>query len=291
MKEEMIGIIGGTGVGDAVLKMIDGVEHRQVDTPFGRPSAPVAVGRLGTKKVAFLSRHGSDHTMSPSEVPYAANVFALKQLGVTTLIASGAVGSLREGIAPRELVVVDQFIDKTYRRQSSFFGGLGAVHCELSHPCCGRLRTLIISAAADVDAVTHHQGTYVCMEGPQFSTRAESLMHRQWGGDLIGMTAMPEAKLAREAQMCYALIALASDYDCWKEHDPAKGKKALLEEILGHVQAATANAAKLLTAVLSADGSLCDETCACRKSLELAVWTRPDAIDADKRKSLGVLFE
>jgi 5'-methylthioadenosine phosphorylase len=278
-------------VGDAVLALIEDVEHREIDTPFGRPSGPIAVGRLGARKVAFLSRHGRGHTLSPSEVPYAANVFALKKLGVTTLIASGAVGSLRENIAPRDLVVVDQFIDKTYRRQSSFFSGFAAVHCEFSHPCCQRLRSKILRAAATIDAVTHDKGVYVCMEGPQFSTRAESLMHRQWGGDLIGMTAMPEARLAREAQMCYALIALASDYDCWKEHDPAKGKQALLEEIIANLQAATNNAAKLLTAVLSTDGSLCDDTCPCRRSLELAVWTGADVIDAHKKESLSVLFE
>jgi 5'-methylthioadenosine phosphorylase len=291
MKDEVIGIVGGTGVGDAVLSLIKGVEYCDADTPFGRPGAPIAVGRLGPRRVAFLNRHGKGHTLSPGEVPYAANIFALKQLGVTTLIASGAVGSLREDIAPRDLVVVDQFIDKTCRRQSSFFGGFGAVHCELSHPCCERLRGRIIRAAAGMEVVTHHEGTYVCMEGPQFSTRAESLMHRHWGGDVIGMTAMPEAKLAREAQMCYALIALASDYDCWKEHDPAKGKKALLAEIIAHLAAATANAARLLTAVLEADGTLCDETCACRRSLELAVWTKAEAIDATKRESLGVLFK
>ncbi|HPD46517.1 MAG TPA: S-methyl-5'-thioadenosine phosphorylase [Anaerohalosphaeraceae bacterium] len=291
MQDEMVGIIGGTGVGDAVLALIEDVEHREIDTPFGRPSGPIAVGRLGARKVAFLSRHGRGHTLSPSEVPYAANVFALKKLGVTTLIASGAVGSLRENIAPRDLVVVDQFIDKTYRRQSSFFSGFAAVHCEFSHPCCQRLRSKILRAAATIDAVTHDKGVYVCMEGPQFSTRAESLMHRQWGGDLIGMTAMPEARLAREAQMCYALIALASDYDCWKEHDPAKGKQALLEEIIANLQAATNNAAKLLTAVLSTDGSLCDDTCPCRRSLELAVWTGADVIDAHKKESLSVLFE
>jgi len=290
MTDEVTGIIGGTGVGDAVFALIEDVEHREVETPFGRPSAAIAVGRLGARRVAFLNRHGNGHALGPSEIPYAANIFALKQLGVTTLIASGAVGSLREDIAPRDLVVVDQFIDKTYRRKSSFFEGFGAVHCEMSHPCCERLRGRIIRAAAGIDAITHEEGTYVCMEGPQFSTRAESLMHRHWGGDVIGMTAMPEAKLAREAQMCYALVALSSDYDCWKEHDPAKGKHALLEEIISHLSAATANAARLLTAVLSSDGSLCDEGCSCRRSLELAVWTRPEAIDETKKKSLSVLF-
>ncbi len=291
MHDEMIGIIGGTGVGDAVLKLIKDVKRHDVQTPFGRPSAPIAVGRLGSRRVAFLSRHGHDHAFGPGDIPYAANVFALKKLGVTTLIASGAVGSLRDQIEPKNLVVIDQFIDKTFRRRGTFFDGYGAVHCEFSHPCCQRLRSRIIRAAETVDAVTHPGGTYVCMEGPQFSTRAESLMHRLWGGDVIGMTAMPEAKLAREAQMCYALVALASDYDCWKEHDLSKGKRALLEEIIAHLAAATANAAKLLTAVLAADGALCDETCPCRQSLELAVWTKPEAIDPAKKETLAVLFE
>jgi len=291
MAEEITGIIGGTGLGQALAGHIENAESRQVDTPFGSPSGPVMVGRLGARKVAFINRHGPGHRLSPGEVPYAANIFALKKLGARTLIASGAAGSLREGIAPRELVVVDQFIDKTFRRQSSFFAGFGAVHCEFSHPCCPRLRQAIVQAAGSIDAVTHDKGTYVCMEGPQFSTRAESLMHRQWGGDLIGMTAMPEAKLAREAQMCYALIALASDYDCWKEHDPGLGKHELLKEILGHLNAATQNAIELIKAVLTGKDDLCDETCPCRKSLELAVWTDPEAINPGEKEKLGVLFE
>lgn len=291
MAEEIIGIIGGSGLGDALAEQIKKIEYQDIDTPFGKPSGPVAVGYLGIRKVAFLNRHGKAHTLSPSEVPYAANIFALKKLGVTTLITGGAVGSLQEDIAPKELVVVDQFIDKTFRRQSSFFADFGAVHCEFSHPCCQRLRRKIVEASKDISAVTHDKGTYVCMEGPQFSTRAESLMHRQWGADLIGMTAMPEAKLAREAQMCYSLVALASDYDCWKEHDPGIGKHELLKEIIGNLTAATANAIELIKAVLSIDGDLCDETCPCRKSLELAVWTPDEALNKEEKEKLGILFE
>ena len=291
MAEELIGVIGGSGLGDGLVEHIKGAESWEIDTPFGKPSGPIMVGWLGARKVAFINRHGLGHTLCPSEVPYAANVFALKKLGVTTLIASAAVGSLQQDIAPKELVVVDQFIDKTFRRQSSFFADLGAVHCEFSHPCCERLRRRIVETAKDISAVTHDKGTYVCMEGPQFSTRAESLMHRQWGGDLIGMTAMPEAKLAREAQMCYALIALASDYDCWKEHDSSIGKHELLKEIIGNLTAATANAIELIKVVLSIDGDLCDDSCPCRKSLELAVWTPDEAQNKEEKEKLGVLFE
>ena len=291
MAKELVGIIGGSGLGEALAGHIKDTRAEHIETPFGKTSSEILIGALGNREVAFIHRHGDGHTINPSMVPYAANVFALKQLGVKTLISSAAVGSLQEEKAPTDLVIVDQFIDKTFRRQSSFFDELGAVHCEFSHPCCQRLRQIIIGCGSDVDAEVHEDGTYVCMEGPGFSTRAESLMHRQWGGDLIGMTAMPEAKLAREAQMCYALVALVSDYDCWREHDITTGKLELLQEIIGNLTAATNNAIELIKKVLEYDGSLCEDTCSCRKSLELAVWTKPDAIDESKRKELGVLFE
>jgi len=291
MAEELIGIIGGTGLGDALAEQMSGAERRDVDTPFGKPSAAILVGRFGNRKIAFLSRHGDGHKLSPSEVPFAANIFALKQLGVHTIISSGAVGSLQEKIAPGDLVVVDQFIDKTFRRQSSFFTGYGAVHCELADPTCRRVREALIDTAKGIDAKTHPKGTYVCMEGPQFSTRAESLMHKAWGGDLIGMTAMPEAKLAREAQICYALVALASDYDCWKPHEGGKDKQTLLKEIIGNLQAATNNCLKLIEAVLNSEHELVGQDCHCRKSLDLAVWTNPNKIDKGKRDELKVLFE
>ena len=291
MSEGLIGVIGGSGLGQSLGRYITDPELKEVDTPFGKPSGTILVGSMGGKRIAFLNRHGVDHTLSPSVVPYQANIFALKSLGVTAIIASGAVGSLREEIRPKELVVVDQFIDKTYKREGSFFGDFGAVHCELSHPCCARLRKAIHDASGGTGIRTHDGGTYVCMEGPAFSTRAESLMHRQWGADLIGMTAMPEAKLAREAQMCYALIALASDYDCWREHEAGVDKQALLAEIIGNLTAATNNAIELIKAVIERDGELCSDGCECRKSLELAVWTDPKAIDGAKRRELGVLFE
>jgi len=291
MAEELVGIIGGTGLGDALAgRMVDAEAHN-VETPFGRPSGPVMVGVFGRKKIAFLNRHGAGHKLSPSEVPFAANIFALKKLGVHTLIAGGAVGSLAETIAPGDLVLVDQFIDKTFRRQNTFFDGYAAVHCEMAEPVCERLRKELIAAAETIDVKTHPAGTYVCMEGPQFSTRAESLMHRAWGGDLIGMTAMPEARLAREAQICYALIALPSDYDCWRPHNGQKDKQRLLEEIIQNLQKATDSCLKLIKAVLESDSALVCEDCRCRRSLELAVWTAQDRLKAADKEKLKVLFE
>ncbi len=291
MAEELIGIIGGTGLGDALGEHIIDGEFCDIETPFGKPSTAILVGKLGLNKIAFLNRHGKGHKLSPSEVPFLANIFALKKLGVHTLISSGAVGSLREEISPGELVVVDQFIDKTFKRQSSFFGGFGAVHCEMTEPVCGRLRKNLMDAAKTIDIKTHSRGTYVCMEGPQFSTRAESLMHQMWGGDLIGMTAMPEAKLAREAQICYALIALPSDYDCWRGHEEQKDKQALLKEITANLQTATENCLKLIKAVLQSDNKLIREDCSCRKSLDLAVWTNQSQINPADKEKLKVLFE
>jgi 5'-methylthioadenosine phosphorylase len=291
MGEELIGIIGGTGLGDAIIEQMNDAESHDIETPFGKPSAPVLVGRFGKKKIAFLNRHGEGHKLSPSEVPFAANIFALKSLGVHTIISSGAVGSLLEEIAPADLVVVDQFIDKTFKRLNTFFSSFGAVHCEMAEPTCGRLREILVNAAEDIDITTHPKGTYVCMEGPQFSTHAESLMHQAWGGDLIGMTALPEAKLAREAQICYALVAMASDYDCWCPHDVTKQKQTLLNEIVANLQTATSNSLELIKAVLNSDAKLVFEDCHCRKSLDLAVWTDQSRIDPADKEKLKVLFE
>jgi len=300
MSKGLIGIIGGTGLGEALAGRIEEAALHQVDTPFGRPSGPILVGKMAGRTVAVLNRHGIGHRLAPSEVPFGANIFALKKLGVRAVIASGAVGSLRKEIKPRDLVIVDQVIDKTFRRNGSFFGGYGAVHCEMSEPVCSRLGSILAQKADDIGIVTHNKGTYVCMEGPQFSTRAESLMHRKWGGDLIGMTAMPEAKFAREAQMCYCLVCLVSDYDCWSggEDDmPAldsrqeTDKQTLLQEIIGNLEAASNNAIELITAVLESDSELCCEVCSCRKSLELAVWTEPEQIEPSQRQKLKVLFD
>lgn len=289
MAEELVGIIGGTGLGDALGEHIADAQVRYVKTPFGKPSGSVMVGRFGERKIAFINRHGKGHKLSPGEIPFAANIFALKKLGIRAVIASGAVGSLREEIAPADLVLVDQFIDKTFNRVNTFFSGYAAVHCEFSEPVCGRLHKVLCETAHSIDVKTHPKGCYVCMEGPQFSTHAESLMHRAWGGDLIGMTAMPEAKLAREAQMCYALIALPSDYDCWRRHEG--DRQALLKEIISNLQTATDNCLKLIEAVLTSESELVCESCRCRKSLNLAVWTDHSQVAAADKEKLKVLFE
>jgi len=291
MADELIGIIGGTGLGDAMAEQLTDVTFHDIETPFGKPSTSIMLGNLSKRPIAFLNRHGQGHKLSPSEVPFTANIYALKKLGVRVVISSGAVGTLRTEIVPGDLVIVDQFIDKTYKRTNTFFSGFAAVHCEMTEPVCPRVRETLIDAAKQKDITAHPKGTYICMEGPQFSTRAESIMHQAWGGDLIGMTAMPEAKLAREAQICYALIALVSDYDCWQPHDDHKSKQSLLKEIIENLGTATDNCLKLLQAVFTSEHELTDKDCPCRKSLGLAVWTKPEQIDPTDKEKLKVLFE
>jgi 5'-methylthioadenosine phosphorylase len=301
---ELTGLIGGSGLGEALAKKIRDVKYHSVNTPFGRPSGKIMTGKIGNRRVAFIDRHGKGHKLSPSEVPYAANIYALKKMGVLTVIATAAVGSLRQAIRPADLVIVDQFIDKTFRRQGSFFNGFGAIHTEMAQPTCERVNDAIAATAGKLRLRTHRRGTYVCMEGPQFSTRAESLMNRIWGGDLIGMTAMPEAKLAREAQMCYSLVALVSDYDSWRIRPPATtfdhrgrpqkketDKQTLMREILGNLQRASGNCLKLIEHVLAGHEELACADCGCRKSLELAVWTDKKEITASQRKKVAVLFK
>jgi len=291
MSEELIGIIGGTGIADALEQKLKESDSLEVQTPFGKPSGPIMVGRFGERKIAFLNRHGKGHKLSPGEVPFAANIFALKKLGVRTIIGSGAVGSLREEIRPADVVLVDQFIDKTFSRQNSFFNGYAAVHCEMSEPVCPRVREILANAAKSIDVTAHAKGTYICMQGPQFSTRAESHMHRAWGADVVGMTAMPEAKLARESQICYALIALPSDYDCWRPHKGGEDEKNLLQEIIGNLRTAAQSCLKLIEAVLGGSSKLINNECQCRKSLELAVWTDQSQIKPKDKKRLQVLFD
>jgi 5'-methylthioadenosine phosphorylase len=283
----MIGIIGGTGLGDT-LGTVGNAQTHDIDTPFGQPSAPILTTEVSGIPVALLSRHGEGHLLNPSAVPYRANIFALKKLGVTRIIASGAVGSLREEIAPRDLVLPDQTIDRTYRRLGTFFEGL-AVHVEMAAPFCPALRSALTSAATAVPVKVHLRGTYVCMEGPQFSSRAESEMHRKWGGDLIGMTLMPEAKLAREAEICYAAVALSTDYDCWRAHRTDVDQIHLLEEIIANVQSATQNALALISAGLPAIASLPNNACACQQALKLAIWSDRRRIPREVRDRLAPL--
>jgi 5'-methylthioadenosine phosphorylase len=217
-------------------------------------------------------------------VPYRANIFALKKLEVTHILASGAVGSLRDEMKPRELVVPDQLIDRTFRRAGTFYEEL-AVHVEFASPFCPQLRKALLDADR-----AHDRGTYVCMEGPQFSTRAESELHRSWGADLIGMTALPEAKLAREAEICYALVALVTDYDCWRPHREEVDQLRLLEEIIANVRAATESALALIRGALPAAQHLRESKCACRSALALAIWSDKARIPAAERDRLAPLI-
>lgn len=273
-----IGIIGGSGLGQTLEAEVGGREV-QVETPFGRPSGPILVTHWAGTEIAFLSRHGPGHLLNPSAVPYRANIFALKKLGVTHILASGATGSLREEVAPRHLVICDQVIDKTFRRAGTFFDDGLVAHAEYAEPFCPKLRELLIEAGRKVDTVVHPKGTYVCMEGPQFSTVAESRMHQTWGGDLIGMTCMPEAKLAREAEISYALIALPTDYDCWRPHEPGKSRQALLAEIIGNLKAVTEHGIALLRAAIPMLAKRLDEKWPYDDALAMAIWSDKSKVD------------
>jgi 5'-methylthioadenosine phosphorylase len=287
MGRVMVGIIGGTGLGEA-LGALGAGEPRTVETPFGAPSGPITVTEVGGIPVALLSRHGEGHLLGPSRVPYRANIYALKALGVTHVLASGAVGSLREELQPRHLVLPDQVIDRTFRRAGTFFDDF-AVHVELAAPFCNGLRGALARAGTGLPTRLHQGGTYVCMEGPQFSTRAESELHRSWGGSLIGMTAMPEAKLAREAELCYALVALPTDYDCWRPHPAHLDQQKLIEEILGNVKVATQNALELIRRALPAVVALGEKPCACQSALALGIWSDRSRVPQDIRDRLQVL--
>jgi len=330
MTQVKLGLIGGSGLG-ALLSEGQGHRH-EVTTPFGRPSDTIIETQWQGLPVLLLSRHGPGHVLNPAQVPYRANIFALKQLGCTHLIASGAVGSLREEFAPRHLVIPDQLIDKTNSRASTFFTE-AAVHVEMAEPFCPVLRQILLEAATASAAqepavsgqpngtrpghleqepagaqpggpppgeprplVVHGRGCYVCMEGPAFSTRAESLMHRLWGGDLIGMTAMPEAKLAREAQISYALVAMVTDYDCWRAApaDAAgrQDKAQVLQEIIANLQAASAIAMKLIAAaarLLAAKGQDLPPSPA-HRALELGIWSDKSHISAQEVQRLAPLW-
>jgi 5'-methylthioadenosine phosphorylase len=288
MARVMVGIIGGTGLGEALGALGQG-EGREVDTPFGRPSGPITVSEIAGVPVALLSRHGPGHLLNPSKVPYRANIFALKALGVTHILASGAVGSLREDLQPKQLVIPDQILDRTFRRPATFYEDL-AVHVEFAAPFCSSLRNVLVKSATGLPTRVHQGGTYVCMEGPQFSTRAESELHRSWGASLIGMTAMPEAKLAREAEICYALVALPTDYDCWRPHPANTDQVKLLEEILGNVKAATQNALELVKRAIPGVAALGDKPCPCQSALALAIWSDRSLIPPSAAEKLRPLL-
>lgn len=285
-----LGIIGGSGLGERLAAEF-GAEMQpcRPETPFGAPSGPILVGELLGTRLAFLARHGPGHLLNPSAVPYRANVFALKSLGVTHLIASGATGSLRENIHPGEIVLVDQFIDRTIGRPRTFYEN-AAVHVEFAEPVCPVMRRWLASAARREGMPFHDGGTYVCMEGPAFSTRAESEMHRAWGGDLIGMTALPEARLAREAEIAYALIGLPTDYDCWRPVAHETPRESLLEEIIGNLNRASEASVRLIRAALRDVSPLRQQASPAHQALALAIWSDRSRIDRAEAERLKPLW-
>jgi 5'-methylthioadenosine phosphorylase len=271
MSHNVLGVIGGSGFYQ--MKGLDKVELMELETPFGRPSDPFYQGRIGDVEVVFLSRHGRGHRILPSEINFRANVFGMKQLGVTHLVSVSTAGSLKEEIHPGELVVPNQFIDRTFKRPETFFGDGLVVHVSLADPVCANLASDLAAAARAGGTVIHDSGTYLCMEGPQFSTRAESNLYRSFGASVISMTAMQEARLAREAEMCYAALVLVTDYDCWHESVAAVD----IGEIL---RVMNLNVDKAQSAVSALAHTLGDRprTCGCKDALKNTIVTDRAAI-------------
>jgi 5'-methylthioadenosine phosphorylase len=277
-----IGIIGGSG-----LYEMDGlteVRWRSVRTPFGEPSDEYCVGTFGDRRVIFLPRHGRGHRLTPTELNFRANVWGLKSLGAEWVISISAVGSMKESIRPLDLVIPDQFFDATRRRLSSFFGDGIVAHVGMADPVCPDLADALDKAARATGTTVHRGGTYLCIEGPQFSTKAESRIYRSWGVDVIGMTNMPEAKLAREAELCYATLALATDYDVWHDTHATVSVQTVVQNLLKNV----ATAKDVLRRVIPAIGG--PRTCPCPRLLESAVITSPSAFPLTTRRRLDLLL-
>jgi len=273
-----IGIIGGSGLYDMA-----GLQNRKdvtLTTPFGAPSGAYVTATLRGKRVAFLARHGVGHRLMPTELNFRANIYGFKMLGVERILSASAVGSLREDYKPLDIVVPDQFIDRTRARISTFFGNGLVAHVGFAHPVCGQVGRLVIDAGRAVGATVHERGTYVCMEGPQFSTLAESKLYRSWGADIIGMTNLQEAKLAREAEICYTTIALVTDYDCWHpDHDSVS-----VEMIINNLTQNAATAQTIIAATVEHMPTA--RTCSCGQALATAIITRPEHIPAQVKQDL-----
>jgi 5'-methylthioadenosine phosphorylase len=279
MEQVHIGIIGGSGLYD----MAEVTDRSEVTltTPFGDPSGPYLLGTLRGRRVAFLARHGAGHRLLPSELNFRANIFGMKMLGVQYILSASAVGSLKEECKPLDIVIPDQFIDRTRGRISTFFGRGLAAHVGFAHPFCKPLSAIAIESGRKAGATIHAGGTYVCMEGPQFSTLAESQLYRSWGGTIIGMTNLQEAKLAREAEICYSTIALVTDYDCWHpDHD-----HVTVEMIIANL---TQNAKTAQQIIANAVERLpFERTCECAAALKFALITRPDAVNPETARALA----
>ena len=283
-EKSVIGIIGGSGVYD--IAALQDKQWRKIESSFGEPSDECLFGHLDGQPMVFLPRHGRGHKIPPSAINYRANIDALKRAGVTDLISVSAVGSLKESLPPGTFVIVDQFIDRSFAREKSFFGTGLVAHVSMAHPVCGRIGDHLETAARQLQLPVVRNGTYLVMEGPQFSTLAESNLYRQWGCDVIGMTNMPEAKLAREAEICYASVAMVTDFDCWHPDHAAVTVDAIIQVLLANAD----NARSLVQAVtpaLAADAH--GAACACRHALEYALITAPQARDPELAKQLAAV--
>ena len=276
-----IGVIGGSGLYQ--MEGLADVHEVRVDTPYGPPSDAIVVGTLEGERVAFLPRHGRGHRLMPGEVPSRANIYALKSLGVERIISVSAVGSLREEFRPLDLVVPDQLIDRTRGRASTFFGDGIVAHISFGDPFCPELRTLLHKAASQTGAKVHPSGACIVMEGPAFSTRAESRMYQSWGADIIGMTALPEAKLAREAEICYATLACVTDYDCWRQSEAPVDVAMIVENLRRNVATAQDALRRLVPAIPA------HRKCPCATALAGAIITAPDRISQAARERLSLI--
>ncbi|MCZ6891844.1 MAG: S-methyl-5'-thioadenosine phosphorylase [Chloroflexi bacterium] len=281
MAEAKVAVIGGSGLYD--FEGLADIQEVKPDTPFGEPSDTIVVGTLAGTRVAFLPRHGRGHRLNPTSIPVRANIFALKLLGVERVISISAVGSLKEEVRPLDLVVPDQLIDRTRQRTSTFFDSGLVAHVGFADPFCPDLSTILAHAATEEGATVHQGGTYVVMEGPAFSTRAESFLYRSWGASIIGMTALPEAKLAREAEMCYATLACATDYDCWHETEEAVTVEMVVANLLRNV-ARSKNILQRIMPHLAGE-----RACTCGSALESAIITARDSIPQETRELLAPL--
>jgi 5'-methylthioadenosine phosphorylase len=277
-----IGIIGGSGL--YTMPGLTNISEQRITTPFGDPSDALVLGNLAGRRVVFLSRHGRGHLLLPSELNFRANIYAMKMLGVERILSVSAVGSLKAEHKPTDFVVPDQFIDRTFHRESTFFGNGIVGHIAFGDPVCGVVAEAIVRACDQVGVVGKNGGTYVCMEGPQFSTRAESNLYRTWGADIIGMTNLQEAKLAREAEICYATVAMVTDYDCWHEDHDA----VTVEQVVAVLNQNAANAAKVVAAAIAEIPA--ERTCACASALKYAVLTSPAAISPAAHERLDLLL-
>ena len=277
-----MGVIGGSGLYE--IAGMNNIEEVRPNTPFGEPSDAIIVGELDGRSIAFLPRHGRSHNISPTEIPSRANIYALKALGVEWIISVSAVGSLKEGIHPLDLVVPDQIIDRTKSRVNSFFDGGLVAHVSFAEPFCPTLSNILYHAALDVGANVHQEGTYIAMEGPLFSTKAESNLYRSWGASIIGMTALPEAKLAREAEICYATLACITDYDTWHETE----ESVTIEMALANLMLNADTSKKIIGLVAARIPE--KRECGCAQALENAIITAPEKIPVRIKEDLELLI-